>query len=94
MLRDGFSSPNSKVRIEGAAQVTEFWGDRNGDRVRIRIEDRGSGFRHQPARYNCEAWLVDENGKRKSRKVRGDGDKPEIALQVARWNDLDKPADD
>jgi hypothetical protein len=78
------------VNLSEPCHVTEFHALRNGDTVKIKILDSGPEFHAPGYRYNCEAWIEDETGRRASRVVTGNGaSTPEEALEIAHWHDLD-----
>ena len=79
-----------RVNLSEPCHVTEFEALRNGDTVKIRILDSGSESQAPQFRYNCEAWIEDDTGRRSSTVVTGNGaSTPKEALEIAHWRDLD-----
>ena len=58
-----------RVNLSEPCHVTEFEALRNGDTVKIRILDSGSESKAPQFRYNCEAWIEDDTGRRSSKVV-------------------------
>lgn len=78
------------MQLNEPYHVTEFQAETpTMETVRIRILDGGPEFTAPEYRYNCEVWVVDDEGKRVSEVVTGNGAAtPKEALECAQWLDL------
>ena len=96
MLSSGFVATDGAVRAfeDPFLHVAEFLIPGNDGNVHVRILDEGPDFTPREYRYNCEAWIADDTGKRTSRVVTGNGaDSPELAMSIAHWRALNERDD-